>query len=86
MPRVQPRHGGFHIRLFNFSHRGRSSLPLRGGAGRSRKTLLLEDGAYVMLGSNDKRNSWGGLRPLRDGSLFHLVSCLSQSAGSETVR
>jgi len=80
-----PQHAPPHIYTFDFSQRGCSFLPFRSGAGGIRRVLLREDGASVRFEWDDNVTVWDELRPLRDGSLFHVVSFLSQSAGSEIV-
>ena len=79
----QPQRGGFRVYTFDFSQRGRSSLPLHSGIDGIRRVLLLEGGTDVRFESDDDMNRWDRLRSLRDGSLFHMVSRPSRSAGSE---
>jgi len=76
--------GRYDVRTFDFSQRGRSSLPLRGGADAERR-VLFEAGVNLKFGSDDGSSPWGELKPLSDGSLFDLVSRLTHHIGSEVV-
>jgi hypothetical protein len=67
-----------HIYTFNFGRHG--SLQHRGGT-----EILFGDGVNSRLPWGDGINLSDELRSLSDGSLFHLVSRLSQSAGSEVI-
>lgn len=78
-------HGGYHIRTFDFSWRGRGSLPLRGGAGGTERMLLFEDGVCLRFEPDDSIDPWDVLQSSNDGSLIHLVSYLSQSISGEIV-
>jgi len=69
----------FYYRVYtlDFSQRGRSSLPLWcGGGGGSGEECIKFEPAHGM-------SSWDVLRSLSDGSLYFLVSRLSQSVGRE---
>ena len=72
------------VRTFDFSRRGCSSLPLWGGeGGGTQRTVLSENEGCVRFVPDDGASSITELRSLSDGCLFCLVSCLSQSIGSE---
>ena len=78
--------GGYHVRTFDFSWRGRGSLPLRGGAGGTKRMLQFEDGVYVRFEPDDSIDPWDVLQSSNDGSLIHLVSYPPpQSIRSEIV-
>ena len=65
--------GAYDVRTFDFSQRGRYSLPFQGGPDAERR-VLFEDGVNVKFEPDDGIGPWGGLKPLSDGSLVHLVS------------
>ena len=66
------------VRTFDFSQRGRSSLPLRGGAGGTQRKALYEDGVDLEGFEPDGSiNPWYPLQSLSDGRLFHMVSFLA---------
>jgi len=69
----------YEVYTLDFSQRGRSSLPhWCGGDGGPGGGCIKFEPAYGM-------SSWDTLTSLSDGSLYFLVSCLSQSVGSEAV-
>ena len=71
-----------NVQALNLSWRGRNSLPVwNEGDGTGKRALLKDDGCSLFeLGSG--LGSLDELRLLSDGSLFYLVSRLSQCAGS----
>ena len=78
--------GGYHIRTFDFSRRGRGSLPLRDWADdKTERSLLFEDGANLRFEPDGSIELWDELQSLSDGSLIHLASCLTHYVGSEVV-
>jgi len=71
------------IQMFDFSRRGRGSLPLWGGrGGEIEGNTRSEDFYDVEFEPLDGMNSWD-LKFLGGGSLFYLVSYFSQFVGSE---
>jgi len=67
----------YHVRTFDFSQRGRGSLPLRDGADGTVRRALFEDGENLRFESDNDIGRCGDLRLLGDGSLIRLVSCLT---------
>ena len=77
--------GDWGIQTFDFSRRGFGSLPLWGAwGGEIERNTRSEDCRDVRFKPLDNMDPWD-LEPLGDGSLFYLVSCLSQSVGSEVT-
>jgi len=77
----------YRIRTFDFSQRGRGSLPFRDGADGTGRRLLFEDGEYLRFESDETIDLWDELQSLGDGSLIRLVSChpLAKSGADATV-
>ena len=76
----------YNIQTFDFSRRGRSSLPLWGGEGcGTERTAWFEDKGGIRFEPGDEMGSLDELRSLSDGNLFYIVSCPSRSIGSEAV-
>jgi len=65
----------YSIQTFNFSWRGH---------GAEESALFKDEGRFIFEPGHGM-NSLDELRLLSDGSLFHLVSCLSRPAGSEAI-
>jgi len=76
--------GDWGVQTFDFSRRGRSSLPpWIGGGGEIKRTGLEEYCDHIFKPSDDV-DPWS-LGSLSDGSLFFLVSCFPRSVGSEVT-
>ena len=75
------------IWVLDFSWRGRSSssTPLRGGVvNEARWLVMLDDAECIRFELGGGMGSWEAVKSLSDGSLFYLVSCLSQPVGSKS--
>jgi len=71
--------GDWGVQTFDFSRRGRSSLPLWGGVyGKTWRSTQYENRWDLRLERPGGMRPWN-LESLGDGSLFYLVSCFSQS-------
>ena len=76
--------GCYEVRTFDFSQRGRGSLPLRGGADGTGRTLF-EDGINLRFEPGLFFGAFDALESFSDGSLIHLVSCLTHYVRSEVT-
>ena len=72
--------GDWGVQTLDFSRRGRSSLPLWGDGSGEIEGTQFEDCCDRIFESRDGMDP-RDLKSLGDGSLFWLVSCLSQSVG-----
>ena len=75
---------GYDVRTFDFSQRGRGSLPLRSEADGI-ESVPFEDGADLRFGLESSVGPREELQSLSDGSLIYLVSCLTRYVGSEVA-
>jgi len=76
--------GDWGVQTFDFSRRGRSSLPLWGGGGGEIERMGIGDCCDPIFEKRDDMDPWD-LKSLSDGSLFYLVSNFSH-VGSEITR
>ena len=72
------------VQAINFSLQGCSFLPVWAGGGGTEKRVLLQGRGFPTSWLNG-RDQTSAHELLSDGNFFFLVSCLSQSAGSEAV-
>ena len=82
--RAPRRQGCYEVRTFDFSQRGRGSLPLRSGADGTGRTLF-EDGVNLRFEPGLVFDPYDALAASSHGSLIHLVSSLARYVGSEVV-
>ena len=71
----------YHVRTFDFSRCGRSSLPLWGGADGTTRRALFDEGTNLRPEPDIDIDLWDELQSLSDGSLIHLVSFFAQWSG-----
>ena len=74
----------YDVRTFDFSQRGRGSLP-RGGADGTVRRVSFQDGVNLGFELDGRVDAWDELKSLSDGSLIHPVSRPTHYVGSEAV-
>ena len=77
--------GGYHVRTFDFSWRGRGSMPLRGATDGMGRMMLFEDGVGLRFEPDYSIGPWDVPQLSNDGNLIHLVSYISQPVRDEIV-